>query len=97
MNTLDQKLYELFPTEDITLTDEFTWSQMTFKREPELYDVFKSAGEKCFWWNMSDWGLNITFYCEWRNFPPIRWYDPTQSLLKQLDTTKQDIINLFTS
>jgi hypothetical protein len=96
MNTIDQKLYELFPTEDTVMTDEFTWNQMTFKREPELHDVFRVAKEKwMYYFELND--DTLEFWNElWiqkdsMNIP----YIPTLKLLKQSDETKQDIINLF--
>jgi hypothetical protein len=94
MKTIDQKLYELFPTEDITLTDEFTWSQMTFKREPELHDVFNLAEEK---WMLEWYYTEIDFDTNTISLLDDYFeYDATLPLLKQSDETKQDIINLFT-
>ncbi len=95
MNSTDKKLYELFPTEDITLTDEFTWNKMTFKREPELYDVFRVAKEK--WWifvmnnDIDDWlcFANKKFNYDWIH------YDATLPLLQQENSTKEQIISLF--
>ncbi len=63
--------------------------------EPQLHDVFMVANEKCYWWNMNDWDLSITFYYENRNLPPIKWYNPTLPLIQQSDSTKEQLIKLF--
>jgi hypothetical protein len=107
MNSTDKKLYELFPTKDITLTDEFTWNQMTFKREPQLHDVFRVAEEKpsidIIVWN---WFLSIVDYITDEVKEKLS-YNPTLPLLQQSENeyneewhlvkmwTKEQIISLF--
>jgi hypothetical protein len=80
--------------EEVFYKNEETYNEILW-HEPQLYDVFRVANEKCYWWNMNDWDLSITFYYENRNLPPIKWYNPTLPLLKQSEETKLAIISLF--
>ena len=92
MTPIDTRLYELFARKDVMT---LPWEMK--QEPPELHDVFRVAKEKFYWWNTNDWDLCITFYYENRNLPPIKWYNPTLSLMNQEDSTKQAIVDLFSN
>jgi hypothetical protein len=98
MSPIDQQLYEMFPTEDITLIDQFNWvTQLSFRIEPQLHDVFRVWEDreiKLWIHNTSEYLYSLHVRTNDRVYY-LCSYNPTKSLSEQSYSTKQSLIDLF--